>query len=86
MAGTSYPDVIPAGFDLLRTAPGGAIFKFKEMPIPPDFFGRGSESFEDTVAFRGRPLPPEVFRGQEITHVDTVVQRKIGRASCRERV
>ncbi len=77
MAGTSYPDVIPAGFDLLRTTPGGAIFKFKEMPIPPDFFGRGSESFEDTVEFRGRPLPPELFRGQEITHVDTVVQRKV---------
>ncbi len=49
MAGTSYLDVSPAGFDLLRTTPGGAVFKFKEMPIPPDFFGRGSTSYRLTL-------------------------------------
>jgi hypothetical protein len=70
------PREIPPGFDFFRTRQG--IFKFDQLPIPEGFFSRGSAPFTRVVRFRGRALPARYFNGQDIRHVDTVVERKQG--------
>lgn len=67
---------IAAGLDFLETASEGAVFRFDKIPIPAGFFANNSQAFTQTVKFRGRPLPRSYFNGSDITHVDTIVQRK----------
>jgi hypothetical protein len=69
-------DEIPSGFDLFSTAPEGALFNFAQVPIPAGFFSSKSEPFTQLVRFQGRPLPRAHFGGLDVTHVDTIVQRK----------
>lgn len=72
---TSTPAIVPAGSDLLTTSTEGAVFHFDRIPIPAGFFSPRSAEFASPVTFRGRPLPSQYFRGLEVTHVDTVVER-----------
>ena len=52
------------------------MFRFDRVPIPAGFISSRAEEFAKPVIFRGRPLGSQYFRGAEITHVDTVVERK----------
>jgi hypothetical protein len=69
-------DEIPAGYDFFRTDSGRAVLNFQKIPIPAGFFSERSLEFNQVVRFVGRPLPRSYFGGEDITHVDTVVQRK----------
>src|SRR5690349_4741700 len=69
-------DQIPVGFDFLQTLSEGAVFHFSKIPIPAGFFAPTSHAFTKTVKFKGRPLSRKYFGGLDITHVDTVVERK----------
>src|SRR5690348_13085048 len=67
---------VPAGFDYLRTAEEGALFRFDRVPVPAGFFSAHSSQFSEVVKFRGAPLSPSFFAGRDVTHVDTIVERK----------
>jgi hypothetical protein len=69
-------NLIPAGFDFLETIAKDTVFHFEKIPIPAGFFSNRSEPFAKSVNFRGRPLRGAYFGGLDITHVDTVVERK----------
>jgi len=58
---------IPAGLDYLETVPTGTSFNFQDSPIPPGFFGPGSDAFTGFFRLRGLPLHE--------TTADTVVRR-----------
>ncbi|MGD8450594.1 MAG: thrombospondin type 3 repeat-containing protein [Phycisphaerae bacterium] len=61
--GNGIPDECePAlrGIDLWTTPGGGTTYHdFAFSPVPPDFFGPGSDPFEGQVALVGQPLPTE---------------------------
>lgn len=65
--------VVPAGFDLFETDPATTVFDYSKQPIPQDFFGQGSDPFNQPVNFGGVPL--EDFGGHMVGDADTVVQR-----------
>lgn len=71
----SHPGAVDAGIDLFTTPAGGATFQdFAADPIPPDFFGPGSDPFTNRIVFQGQPLsttPPEA-----IFPTDTIVERQ----------
>jgi hypothetical protein len=71
-------DVIPAGFDLLRTVACRTVFNFAKFPLPAGLFASRSEALTKPVRFKGGSLPPSHFHGLDIRHVDTIVQRKAG--------
>src|SRR5262245_3301454 len=58
---------IPAGLDYLETVPAGTSFNFLDSPIPPGFFGPGSDGFAGSFRPRGIPIHE--------TTADTVVHR-----------
>jgi len=58
---------IPAGLDYFETVPAGTSFNFQDSPIPPGFFGPGSDAFTGSFRLRGIPLHE--------TTADTVVRR-----------
>ena len=58
---------IPAGLDYLETVPAGTSFNFLDSPIPPGFFGPGSDGFRGSFRLRGIPIHE--------TTADTVVHR-----------
>ena len=67
--------VLP-GVDLWSTPCGGATVDshFTVMPLPPGFFGPGSDPFAGDVAFKGKPLsttPPGILGPS-----DAIVERK----------
>jgi len=59
---------IPAGVDLFVSQPGDSYQDFNPNPIPPGFFGPGSQPFDGIITFSGSPLGP-------LGPVDTIVQR-----------
>jgi hypothetical protein len=64
--------VIPAGSDLWVTVGGGGqtFQDFSDSPLPPDFFGTGSEPFSGKIEFQGAPVD-----STSLGMTDTIVQR-----------
>ena len=67
-------ELIEAGIDLWTTPTGGTTY-FHEWspPVPPGFFGPGSDPFDGQIVLHGQPLvtnPPNLFGP-----ADTVVER-----------
>jgi hypothetical protein len=62
---------IAPGVDLFATQPGQSYQSFSATPIPPDFFGPGSDPFDGIINFLGSPLGP-------LGPTDTVVERLAG--------
>src|SRR5215211_2952708 len=73
--GTSR-DEIPAGFDFFETLSEKAVFRFDKLPIPAGFFAPKSQEFTETVRFKGRPLSRSYFGELDITHIDTIIERR----------
>ena len=59
---------INAGTDVFVTQPGYSYQDFTPNPIPPGFFGPGSDPFTGTIYLNGSPLGP-------FGPVDTIVER-----------
>lgn len=71
------PLVIETGFDLFVTDPGSTFRDFAGNPIPPDFFGPGSDPFDGVIGFRGMPLETSPFcPNDDLSLVDTIVERQ----------
>jgi len=71
------PLVIEAGFDLYVTDPGSTYRDFAGNPIPPDFFGPGSDPFDGVISFQGMPLQVSPFcPNDDLSMVDTIVERQ----------
>ncbi len=66
---TSADNVLP-GVDLWSTPSGGATVDshFTVMPIPADFFGPGSDPFDQPITLEGDPIP-------QIWPADVIVER-----------
>lgn len=63
--------VIAPGIDVFTTPSGGATAEdFGQTPIPPGFFGPGSDPFTGSVVYQGAPLG-----GMIPAQIDTIVQR-----------
>jgi len=72
---------IPAGYELFETVPGGANFTFPNaLPIPADFFHKGSAPFMGIVQLEGYPIrefvDPRTRKKHKTGTTDTLVQRK----------
>jgi hypothetical protein len=79
-AATAAPPVVTGfiepGIDLYTTPCGGATFwDFGGNPLPPGFFGDGSDSFGERVALGGRPLDPDPTSTSPLTMIDTIIRR-----------
>lgn len=73
--GTSPPAVTP-GYDLLHTlAPIPFYFGLPNPPIPPGFFGPGSDPFDGTITFVSQPLGIYSACEGNIGNTDTVIRR-----------
>lgn len=72
---------IPAGYDLFETIPGETHFTFPNaLPIPADFFHKGSAPFTGTIHFEGYPIrefhDPRTRKKHKTGTTDTMVERK----------
>src|SRR5580658_862992 len=72
---------IPAGYDLLETIPGETHVIFPNaLPIPADFFHKGSAPFTGTIHLEGYPIrefhDPRTRKKHKTGTTDTVVERK----------
>ena len=67
-------DVLP-GYDLFETEPGATYMDFSSMPLPADFFGPGSDPFDGIIYFRGDPQPSGLCPNDDLSRVDTIVER-----------
>ena len=68
-------DVLP-GKDLFQSDPTNTGFCFCDHPIPADFFGPGSDPFDQPVNFTGSPLPPDPSCPfDDLSSIDTVLER-----------
>lgn len=60
------------GLDLFTTPPGGTtVQSFAATPLPPGFFGPGSDPFQGTIVLGGQPIAPLSPLGP----TDTIVER-----------
>lgn len=71
ISGTALAVNIPAGSDLWVTVPETSYQDFSALPLPPTFFGAGSDPFSGRVDFAGQPIAPATGLGP----TDTVVER-----------
>jgi hypothetical protein len=75
--GNGIPDeceFVFAGLHLWTTPPGGTTYQdFASEPIPPGFFGPGSDPFDGLIVLKGQPVPTDPPEG--LGPADTVVQR-----------
>jgi hypothetical protein len=70
--------------DLYITSAADTDFDFATQPIPADFFGPGSDPFDGGVPATSLPLPdnpywplpPSLCPNDDLTFVDTIVERK----------
>jgi hypothetical protein len=72
---------VTAGYDLFETIPGQTSFTFPNaMPIPADFFHKGSAPFIGVIHLEGYPIREFTHPGTKKKHktgtTDTVVRRK----------
>lgn len=65
--------VVRKGVDLWSTVEGFAQTSFAPDPIPADFFCPGSQPFNGTIIFKGKPLVAEP--ASSLGAIDTVVRR-----------
>jgi hypothetical protein len=71
---TASPDAVQAGHDLLETDSSVTYMDLSGDPIPPDYFGPGSDPFDGTVALEGVPF--DSFGGfSGLLPTDTIVER-----------
>jgi hypothetical protein len=71
-------DDVLAGIDLFRTDPASTYQDFSGTPIPPDFFGPGSDPFQGIIRFGGVPIAGDpLCPFDDLFVVDTIVERKV---------
>jgi subtilisin family serine protease len=63
---------VPPGSDCWTTPCGGTQYSFADNPLPPGFFGPGSDPFTGTVTLGGTPSGP-LGTDTEIARLDTLV-------------
>jgi hypothetical protein len=69
------PETVTAGHDLLETDSSDTHIDFSANPLPPDFFGPGSDPFTGTVYLEGDPF--DSFGGYNgLSPTDTIIERQ----------
>ncbi len=73
---TLLDGTVYAGFDLYETIPETTFQDFATHPVPPDFFGPGSDPFDGIITYVGQPLEWSPFCPEDdLSQVDTIVER-----------
>jgi hypothetical protein len=75
-AGLSANTNVLPGFDLFQTDPNTTFQDFGPAPIPPNFFGPGSDPFHGQIWFMGEPLQNDPnCPNDDLSSADTIVER-----------